>query len=308
MSKLNDLKRMALAIAFILDADISDHVSDILAEAVASKVLGCLEGTTDILSSTASFLVANDANHAGLTLDLKAATDKLVGVMASLEAHLPSSMCSPPPPATDTPITWASIAKAACKTTQPAILIQCNSNDPLIQKASTALLQDNLNKLLKQLDEKSTVAWETEEGEIEALTPCTHAIGLRAISRSAYLAEFESAESVSRFRHHANMEWHLFDIVFSESIEVVNKSYNLIASAATAKSMAISAGTAKRSATVHTALDLTTPQTHVAQQPPSVYHAGQPRPTQALTTVAQSLQNAAQTSTLVSWRIKCHIS
>ncbi|KAG6895126.1 hypothetical protein C0992_003050 [Termitomyces sp. T32_za158] len=168
-SKLDDLKRAALAIAFILDADISNHVSDTLTEAVASKVLGRLEGTTDKLSSTAAFLVANDANRAGLTLDLKAATDKLVGVTASLEARSSGSMCPPPPQPTDTPITWASIAKAAPKTTQPAsaprgpvdhslsqseitqiqqrvlcdartVLIQCNTDDPLIQKASTALL------------------------------------------------------------------------------------------------------------------------------------------------------------------------
>ncbi|KAG6884074.1 hypothetical protein C0992_007061 [Termitomyces sp. T32_za158] len=117
-SKLDNLKQAALAVAFILNVDVSDHLSDTLANAVASKMLGRIEGITNKLSSMADFLAANDTKHAKLTLTLKTATDKLLGLTTSIRADALNTRCPFTPSPSDTSITWASIAKAAAKHSQ----------------------------------------------------------------------------------------------------------------------------------------------------------------------------------------------
>ncbi|KNZ81142.1 hypothetical protein J132_03134 [Termitomyces sp. J132] len=119
-SKLPELRNAALAVAFLLDADITDCVSDTLADTVVAKALGCIEGLVEKLSSTADFLTANDAKRAESTLALKATSETLEGVSSSLGA-LASKLVSPPPTSIDASApSWASIAKTAPKTTAPA--------------------------------------------------------------------------------------------------------------------------------------------------------------------------------------------
>ncbi|KAG6867619.1 hypothetical protein C0993_000476 [Termitomyces sp. T159_Od127] len=48
-SKLEDLKQAALVVAFILESDITDHISDALTDMVASKTIGHLGGSLKVL-------------------------------------------------------------------------------------------------------------------------------------------------------------------------------------------------------------------------------------------------------------------
>ncbi|KAG6874701.1 hypothetical protein C0992_006930 [Termitomyces sp. T32_za158] len=261
-SRLEDLKRAAIAVAFILESDVTDHVSDTLANAVASKTIHHLGGLIEKLGSLVDFITANDATHANSTLELKATSDGLEGIFSSLNAVASKLASPPPPPSVGTPITWVLIASAATPRPSPVgpspqippsqsllalditqiqqralrdartVLIQHDPNDPTAPKDLTAMgtskLHDDLNKLLAQLDKKVANIGETKDGKLIGTAPRTQAIGLKTISGSAYLAEFESADSASRFCCYMVEEWHLFDTIFGECMEVIDKAYNLI--------------------------------------------------------------------------------
>ncbi|KAG5350255.1 hypothetical protein C0989_011892 [Termitomyces sp. Mn162] len=68
-----------------------------------------------------------------------------------------------------------------------------------------------------------------EEGEVDAAPPKMHVIGLKAINGSAYVIELDTADSTHRFWGHAASEWVLFEDLFKAHIEVIKKSFNLIA-------------------------------------------------------------------------------
>ncbi|KAG6875071.1 hypothetical protein C0992_005320 [Termitomyces sp. T32_za158] len=217
-SRLEDLKRVAIAVAFNLEPDVTDYISDTLAEAVASKAIDHLGGLIERLNSSVDFIAANDTTCAESTLELKAASNKLEGISTSLDA-VASKLASPPlAPLAETPVTWASIASTALKPVlmgpssqtsrlqhlSPAditqiqqhalrdartVLIQFIPNDPTAPKdltaAGTSKICEDLNKLLTRLDKKAAPPNETEDGELRSTPTCTRAIGLKTISGSA---------------------------------------------------------------------------------------------------------------------------
>ncbi|KNZ77680.1 hypothetical protein J132_04499 [Termitomyces sp. J132] len=143
-SKLPELRNAALAVAFLLDADIMDCVSDTLADAVAAKALGRIEGLVEKLGSTADFLAANDAKRAESTLALKATSETLEGVSSSLGA-LASKLASPPPTSVDASApSWASIAKTAPKTTAPAPITRNAPTNDLSPEDVSRIQQQSL--------------------------------------------------------------------------------------------------------------------------------------------------------------------
>ncbi|KAG6872697.1 hypothetical protein C0995_007491 [Termitomyces sp. Mi166 len=119
MTKTSELKNVALAIAFLLDTNVTDYILDILAEAIVVKVLGCLKEIAEKLGSIAKYLIANNVKHAETTLVLKATSDTLEGVSISLGA-IASNLASSPPMLTSTTLpTWATITKATLRITVP---------------------------------------------------------------------------------------------------------------------------------------------------------------------------------------------
>ncbi|KAG5350241.1 hypothetical protein C0989_011980 [Termitomyces sp. Mn162] len=113
-SKLSELKSAALAVAFLLEANVTDNMSDILAEAVAAKASKHLEIIADKLSSSAEFIMAGDASRAESTLTLRNTTESLKGVARLLD-NTASKLAMAPSPATQNaqpgPQSWASLVK-----------------------------------------------------------------------------------------------------------------------------------------------------------------------------------------------------
>ncbi|KAG6878484.1 hypothetical protein C0992_008044 [Termitomyces sp. T32_za158] len=110
-SKPAELKNAAIAVAFLLDADITDHVSSTLSDAVATKALGCFAGLAEKLNTVTNFLVANDTSRVESTLALKTTTETLEGVTTTLNTLATRLTSTPPVSDTQAP-TWASIVKS----------------------------------------------------------------------------------------------------------------------------------------------------------------------------------------------------
>ncbi|KAG6852381.1 hypothetical protein C0991_012561 [Blastosporella zonata] len=90
-------KNALIAVALLLDADITDHISDTLANAVATKTLARLEATASSLATSATFASANDTNCADTTVTLQ----KITETLATICRAIPSQAA-----------TWASVARA----------------------------------------------------------------------------------------------------------------------------------------------------------------------------------------------------
>ncbi|KAG5337664.1 hypothetical protein C0989_009053 [Termitomyces sp. Mn162] len=254
MSKLPELKNAALAVAFLLDADVMDHISETLANAVGDKAIGHLEGLVKKLGSMANFLAASDVKCAETTLTLKATSETLKGVTISLGAMALNTMNPPPLPqalakASSSPSTLLDITKAPAmhdlsheEVSKIQQCVLCDARTVLIEfdpndteapsdfmATGSSKLHDDLNKILKRLDERDMALRKGEDGEIEIVTPQTHAIGLKNLSRSAYLAESDTADSASRFCHYATTDWIFFTAIFGDGVSIVDKTYSIIA-------------------------------------------------------------------------------
>ncbi|KAG6876298.1 hypothetical protein C0993_004189, partial [Termitomyces sp. T159_Od127] len=111
-SKPEDLKQAIITVTFLLDANITDHISDSLTQAVATKAIDCIGDLIKKLEILIDFLVTNNAKHTKSSVELREAVKKLEGVTSLLDT-LASKLVSPPfAPFTDSLLTWASIAKA----------------------------------------------------------------------------------------------------------------------------------------------------------------------------------------------------
>ncbi|KAG6862576.1 hypothetical protein C0993_002550 [Termitomyces sp. T159_Od127] len=242
---------MVIVVAFLLEANITDVLSNSLVEAMASKTQVKLVGIVDKIGSTAKFLTANNAQHAELTLMLKATSNMLEGVSSFLDA-LTFKLVSPPsaPPSS----LWTSIAKAMPTNLSPLmphqaptinllsmqemlivqqhqlqdacmILVGYNPNNTNTLKDLTATgsstLHSNLNKLLEQLDTKSDIFCQGN-GKIDVILPKTRVIGLKAIRTSAYLAELDNVDSAYRFYKHLSIKLFHFDNVLMQNVIYFN--------------------------------------------------------------------------------------
>ncbi|KAG5332063.1 hypothetical protein C0989_007281 [Termitomyces sp. Mn162] len=143
MSKLPELKNTALAVAFLLDADVMDHISETLANAVVDKAIGRLEGLVEKLGSMANFLAASDAKCTETTLMLKATSEMLKG-------HVPAA-----------PLTWALVAKAS---SSPSTLL-----DIIKAPAMHDLSHEEVSKIQQRvLRDAHTVLIEFDPNDTEA--------------------------------------------------------------------------------------------------------------------------------------------
>ncbi|KAG5352166.1 hypothetical protein C0989_003471, partial [Termitomyces sp. Mn162] len=116
-SKPAKLRTAAIAIASLLNANVTDHISDALANAIATKTLNCISSLVNKLKSTMDFLTANNAKQAKSMLTLRAMSKTLEEVSTSLDA-LASKLTNAPSPMPAGPPSWASILKSA--PSQPA--------------------------------------------------------------------------------------------------------------------------------------------------------------------------------------------
>ncbi|KAG5724051.1 hypothetical protein E4T56_gene4498 [Termitomyces sp. T112] len=141
-SKQPELKSAVITVAFLLKASIADHVSNVLAEAVASKAIDKIGGLVDRLGSTADFLVANDMKRAESTLELKATSAMLEGVYTSLDA-LASKLAKSPLAPPQKP-TWALVTKAAPATLTTKAPTQHPPSDSLLSPMEMLSIQQCL--------------------------------------------------------------------------------------------------------------------------------------------------------------------
>ncbi|KAG5339328.1 hypothetical protein C0989_004703 [Termitomyces sp. Mn162] len=102
------MQSTTLVVAFLLKADITNHILDTLVEAVATKTIDKIGALVDKLGLTADFLTANDMKQAESTLKLQATSATLEGVYTLLDALASKLVSSPPVPAPS--LSWASVA------------------------------------------------------------------------------------------------------------------------------------------------------------------------------------------------------
>ncbi|KAG6851630.1 hypothetical protein C0991_007449 [Blastosporella zonata] len=82
-------KNALLAVAFLLKSDITDHVSNTLADAVATKALARLKTTAANLAASAAFASAHDTARAESTIAMQKITDKLSTLVDAMENSAP---------------------------------------------------------------------------------------------------------------------------------------------------------------------------------------------------------------------------
>ncbi|KAF5376429.1 hypothetical protein D9615_008638 [Tricholomella constricta] len=257
-----DAKHAVLAVAFLLEDDITDSISDALADAVAAKTLSRLESATDKLTSSAAFSSATDTQQAETTLALKTVSTQLADVTTSLNllAAKMSTSIAPPPPSQPT---WASVAGTEPRPSPPpqlptttfnpsapdqhtrlqqrllraarTILIEANPVDDLAptdrSPTGNYLLREAMNKDLAGIDTSLAAnGYITDEGD-STPEPGTKTLirGISSLDRGAYLFEMDSAESAHRFRQYANdAHLGLLKPHLGSSAKVKAKAHNLI--------------------------------------------------------------------------------
>ncbi|KAG5335541.1 hypothetical protein C0989_001043 [Termitomyces sp. Mn162] len=219
--KTPDLKHAAIAVAFLLDTDISDHVLDSLMEAVTTKALGQFEGLITKLSSTADFLTANNAKCTESTLMLKAMFETLGASATPTQALIAKASVG-------LPVTPAPQGTAAANTLLPDKLTYIMAPEDH-STTGTSKFHNTLNKTLKTLHKKGVTIREVENGKIDLNISKMHTIGLKLVGKSAYLTEFDTAGSAARFCHYAMMEWTNSNKIFGKCMDIIDKAYNVIA-------------------------------------------------------------------------------
>ncbi|KAG5640478.1 hypothetical protein DXG03_008377 [Asterophora parasitica] len=101
-----DVKNTFLAVAFLLEDDITNSVSEALVDTVTTKTLNCLKPIMDKLKTAGLFVTATNTQQAQTTLSLKDISTHLATITASLSdlsSKLATSAPLPPPPQP----TWA---------------------------------------------------------------------------------------------------------------------------------------------------------------------------------------------------------
>ncbi|KAG5724629.1 hypothetical protein E4T56_gene3672 [Termitomyces sp. T112] len=111
-----ELKAMAIAVAFILEANIMDHVSDSLVDTVISKTADWLDNMVGRLNTSIDFLAASNTSWAEAMLSLGKTSEALKGLATTLEAATSAIMNISTHPmqakASEQPRTWASVVSS----------------------------------------------------------------------------------------------------------------------------------------------------------------------------------------------------
>lgn len=229
-----EAKNAVLAVAFLLDDDITDNVSDALVEAIATKTLSRLESTTDRLASSAAFLSATDTDQADATLTLKGVSAQLAIVTASLEVIATKISESTGPPPAQPQRTWASAAATATQLPPPSlppaafnpaaaddhtrlqqrvlraartILIEVDSADDTSptdrSPAGNFAIREAMNRKLAELDKEADSNGEINAEGQSLMENTTLIRGITALERGAYIFEMDTADTARRFRTYA---------------------------------------------------------------------------------------------------------
>ncbi|KAG5719556.1 hypothetical protein E4T56_gene14208 [Termitomyces sp. T112] len=241
----NDVRNAVLAVAFLLEDDVTDQLAEAIAKIVAGK-----------------FASATSSSQAKMTLALKtmatqlaatqpaAATTSLTDIIAKLTS---SPIACPgalqPMPST----TWASVVvtpadqvpnrfnpiispqhmwlqqKMLCNAR--IVLIEVNSADPTAPQDCMPNgffeLHKHLNKHLAEID-KAMADMSAIDGVVSS-TATTWVQGISALLRGAYLLEFDLAKSALRFQAYtSNPEWNIIKPNFGDSAHLLGKVHNLI--------------------------------------------------------------------------------
>ncbi|KAG6859829.1 hypothetical protein C0995_003350 [Termitomyces sp. Mi166 len=84
-SKLDtDTRNVILAVAFLLEDDIIDQTSEVLADTVATKVFSCIKNVVNCLLLSSEFVSATSTFQAKTTLALKGISSQLKTVVSLL--------------------------------------------------------------------------------------------------------------------------------------------------------------------------------------------------------------------------------
>lgn len=225
-----DAKNAILSVAYLLEDDVMDSISDTLVEAVAAKTLGHIEAATEKLTSSANFVVAIDNRQAETTLAIKTVSDQLVKVSTSLELLTTRlAVNTPPPPPRSS---WAAVAaKANASLTLPSlpsnvfnptasnqqtivqqrvlraarkVLVEVDPKDDSVSldrtPAGLNTICGRMNKEIADLETSLLAHIISEDEGTPEITDKTHIRGITSLERGGLLFELDSADSALRFR------------------------------------------------------------------------------------------------------------
>jgi hypothetical protein len=245
------------AVAYILDDDITENVSDVLAKAVSSKVNAGLVDITSKLERTLTFLEASSAQQATSTLELKTATTKSVEVMNGINqfertfaettkslAASAKQISSPPlarptPPSLPNPTYNPSTPENLTRLKQRILQSSCNVliqsdpdkgyNDKPMDPATLQELCEKLNQHLSELDNDKPLLnfFDNEPTDTPNRTK-TIVRGIQIRHKSAYLLDFDTPDSAERFLAYTKDHIFLLAAHFGTTASIKLKNYPLI--------------------------------------------------------------------------------
>ncbi|KAG6838555.1 hypothetical protein C0991_010712, partial [Blastosporella zonata] len=218
-----DIRNTLLSVAFLINSDITDHISDALTEAITSKTeasLSKLENAASRLADSANFLAANDISRATASITLDKIAQKLNTVTNALTA-----LSSPPPQTTTQPppsrgtTSWADAVRTNLSTPSsryfnPASdvshtrlqqrvirdsrIIRINflkSDDTVPTDHSPnglATLRESINQRLTTIDSRNDIEFLDHS---KSPPPKTLVRGINATDKGAFILELDTAES-----------------------------------------------------------------------------------------------------------------
>ncbi|KAH0581349.1 hypothetical protein J132_02998 [Termitomyces sp. J132] len=249
----------------LLDNAISDHVSDTLADLVASKALSRIESAANRFNSSADFAAAADTRQAEALLALNKVTEHLMEVSLLLDTIVLSAPMTIGAPA-EHPAhpTWAAIAASTPTQKQTALPLPPPAFNPTASAADTRLQQrilrdmrmvlieidpadesapkdrsttgnsalcDKLNHHLGEVNRADTAMDTMEDGKMLKSTMWkTLVLGLSYSECGAYVLEFATADAAYRFHGYSTDKmWDIVTANFGHLAKVKPKAYNLIA-------------------------------------------------------------------------------
>ncbi|KAH0579411.1 hypothetical protein H2248_002272, partial [Termitomyces sp. 'cryptogamus'] len=239
----NEACNATLTVAFLLEEDIKDWLSDTLAQLVAGKVLEWVDLVISCMFSMLNFMSASHTSQVETMLMLKEACMDLVNLTKSLSKttnNLANIMAPTLVGATNaTPHT--SWDKIAALLPHPTIGIPAEFNPMLAPKLTclqqhllrgscmkgNAELHDRTSKLLCEIDSAGAnlVA-------IDGVAPeptKTIVQGVQSLGRRGYLFELDSADLAACFRAYMDdPEWKLVETCVGDMARVQKKAYHLI--------------------------------------------------------------------------------
>lgn len=240
------------AVAFLLEDDINDAFSSLIASSVTDKLISQLNPLTTELSATKSFLEATSAQQATLSISLQEVAShhsstslNLAEIAEKLKSSpVPSIPSAPPtlwpslPPPHPAPSSLPSNKHNPASPTQDirlqqrvllaarTVLVQIDLNDESSPKDRSPLANSRLRVAMNNYLDKQLVL-DRELGFCDEEPKKTSIRGIQTLDRGAYLFELDSPSSADRFRSQASFT-DLLTSHLGESATVKPKGHNLV--------------------------------------------------------------------------------